>query len=91
MVFARSPDLRKISSSFMAECQRNSFGVQITGQRKPSDAQAASIRRLSAALLMCLQFHVSRKSMPWTEQRIIPCSNYRLAFPSGCGKRKTTP
>jgi len=41
----------------------NSAGVAITGQRKPISEQHFSIRLIVKRLLMCLQFHVSKKSV----------------------------
>lgn len=46
------------------DCGRISSGLQMTGQVCPAAATRCSMRRRMFTLLMCLQFHVSRKSMP---------------------------
>ena len=49
-----------------ADDGRSSSGLQITGHANPASAQMRSMRRMMLTLLMCVQFQVSRKSMPCT-------------------------
>jgi hypothetical protein len=70
-----------MSFSFIRQTSINSSGVQITGQTCPSSRQSFSMRRTLCALLMCLQFHVSRKSMPCTVAMAI-CSASAAARPT---------
>ena len=44
----------------------SSSGVQITGGDSPAERHVRSIGPRVAALAMCVQFQVRRKSIPWT-------------------------
>ena len=65
-LFARAPDFFKNFVFHRFNYIINSCGVQMTGGLKPSRSQMSRNFSTIAALAMCRQFQVSRKSIPYT-------------------------